>query len=85
MGVVQEMNYGSPKSRNVGSDLERRPFRRVLHSRHGFSRHQAPRSACHFEDPDVVPNLGRDRSRPGPEEIPSEPRTGSGSSRDLVT
>jgi hypothetical protein len=33
----------------------------------------------------VIPNLGRDRSRPNPEAIPSEPRTYSGSSRDLAS
>ena len=41
--------------------------------------------ALPFEDPDVIPKLGQDRSRPDPEAIPSEPRTGSGSSRDLVS
>ena len=28
MGILQTMNYGSPKSRNVGSELEPRPLRR---------------------------------------------------------
>src|SRR5437588_13022042 len=28
MGILQKANYGSPKSRNVRSELERRPLRR---------------------------------------------------------
>jgi hypothetical protein len=80
MGVVQEMNYGSPKSRNVGSDLERRPFRRVLHSRHGFSRHHAPFGAqLRRSRRDPEPRLGFD-----PDRVPKRSRANNGQVRDQV-
>jgi hypothetical protein len=87
MGILQNVNYGSPKSRNVRSRSCSAGLSdaNLLHSRRGLSRYHAPRSALHFEDPEVIPKLGWDRSRPDPEAIPSEPRTSSGSSRDLVS